>query len=188
MSDLYRDIIVYLDASLYTEGRLEVAAAMAQQYDAKLTGVHISTNAAFEGNWRDRAAEISDRFEAVARARGVPFRYRAASGELVSNLFVHSADLFVATQPHVDTAHLAYDAVPEKRCSPEGCQDYTALQLAKERNRKERPSRMERLSRSHSRSARRAAYSQKRPNASLSSRSNVTTTARKPTWTPSSRI
>jgi hypothetical protein len=44
----------------------------------------------------------------------VPFRYRAAARESASNLFVHSADLFVATQPHVDTEHLAYDAVPEK--------------------------------------------------------------------------
>ena len=97
-----------------------MAAAMAQEHGAKLTGVDISTNAAFEGNWRDRAAEIGDRFEAVARARGVPFRYRAASGESVSNLFVHSADLFLATQPHVDTAHLAYEAVPEKTLLTEG--------------------------------------------------------------------
>ena len=86
---------------------------MAQQHRAKLTGVDISTDAAFEGRWRERAARSGDRFEAVARARGVPFRYRAAR-ESVSNLFVHSADLFVATQPHADTAHLAYDAVPEK--------------------------------------------------------------------------
>lgn len=114
LSESYQDIIVYLDASSYLQDRLEVAAVLAQQHGAKLTGVDISTNAAFEGNWRDRAAEIGDRFEAVARARGVPFRYRATSGESVSNLFVHSADLFVATQPHIDTAHLAYDAVPEK--------------------------------------------------------------------------
>ena len=79
MSDSYRDIIVYLDASSYAEDRLEVAAALAQQHRAKLTGVDISTNAAFEGRWRERAAEIGDRFEVVARARGVPFRYRAAA-------------------------------------------------------------------------------------------------------------
>ncbi len=114
MSDSYRDIIVYLDASSHTDDRLEVAVALAQQHGAKLTGVDISTDAAFEGRWRERAAEISDRFEAVAQARGVPFRDRAAARESASNLFVHSADLFVATQPHDDTAHLAYDAVPEK--------------------------------------------------------------------------
>ena len=77
-------------------------------------GLILAPTRAFQGKWRDRAAEIGDRFEAVARARGVPFRYRVAARELASNLFVHSADLFVATQPHVDTAHLAYDAVPEK--------------------------------------------------------------------------
>ncbi len=114
MSNSYKDVIVYLDASSYLEDRLEVAAALAQQHGAKLTGVDISTDTAFEGRWRDRAAGIGDRFEAVARARSVPFRYRAAARESASNLFVHSSDLFVATQPHVDTARLAYDAVPEK--------------------------------------------------------------------------
>lgn len=76
-----RDIIVYLGASSHTEDRLEVAVALAQQHGAKLTGVDISTGAAFEGRWRERAAEIGDRFEAVARAREVPFRYRAAARE-----------------------------------------------------------------------------------------------------------
>ena len=79
LSNSSKDIIVYLDASSYAEDKLEVAAALAQQHGAKLTGVDISTDAAFEGRWRDRAAEIGDRFEAVARARGVPSRYRAAA-------------------------------------------------------------------------------------------------------------
>jgi nucleotide-binding universal stress UspA family protein len=114
LSYSYKDIIVYLDASPYLEGRLEAAAALAERHKARLIGVDISTQAAFEGKWRERATEIGDRFEAAARARGVPFRYRAAARESASNLFVHSSDLFVATQPHVDTAHLAYDAVPEK--------------------------------------------------------------------------
>ena len=114
MLDSYRDILVYLDASLYLEDRLDVAAALAQQHGANLIGVDISTSAAFEGQWRDRAAEIGDRFEAAARARGVPHRYRVAARESASNLFVHSADLFVATRLNDATAHLALAAVPEK--------------------------------------------------------------------------
>jgi len=47
LSDSYKDIIAYLDASSYAEERLEVAAALAQQHGAKLTGVDISTHAGF---------------------------------------------------------------------------------------------------------------------------------------------
>jgi nucleotide-binding universal stress UspA family protein len=114
LSDSFRDIVVYLDASSYLEDRLDVAAALAKRHGANLIGVDITTQDAFEGQSRERAAEIGDRFEAVARARGVPYRYRFASREAASNLFVHSADLFVATQPNDESAHLAYAAVPEK--------------------------------------------------------------------------
>jgi nucleotide-binding universal stress UspA family protein len=76
--------------------------------------VDISTEAAFEGEWRARAVGIRDSFETIARERAIPFQYRVALREAASGLYVHSADLFVATQPHVDTAHLAFDAVPER--------------------------------------------------------------------------
>jgi nucleotide-binding universal stress UspA family protein len=110
----YKDIVVYLDASPYVEPRLEVATAFAQQHKARLTGVDVSTLAAYEGRWRERAVELQDRFETAAKARGIPFKYHVAGRESASGLFVHSADLFVATQPHVDTAHLAFDGVPER--------------------------------------------------------------------------
>ena len=133
-----------------------MAAALAQQHGAKLTGVDISTHAGFPRQVRrDRAAEIGDRFEAVARARGVPFRYRVAARELASNLFVHSADLFVATQPHVDTAGTGLRRGSRKNVAyRRGARPDTALLLEKERNWKARPGRMERVSRSHSRNAR----------------------------------
>jgi nucleotide-binding universal stress UspA family protein len=110
----YKDIIVYLDASPYLEKRLDVAVALAQQHKAKLIGVDISTVAAFEGHWRARAEAIQDTFETTARGRRVDFQYRVAAWEAASGLYVHSADLFVATQPHVDTAHLALSSVPEQ--------------------------------------------------------------------------
>jgi nucleotide-binding universal stress UspA family protein len=110
----FKDIIVYLDASPFLEARLDVAATLAQQHHSKLIGVDISTAAAFEGDWRARAEGIQDSFETIARDRGILFQYRVAARESASGLYVHSVDLFVATQPHIDTAHLAFDAVPEQ--------------------------------------------------------------------------
>jgi nucleotide-binding universal stress UspA family protein len=110
----YKDIVVYLDASPYLETRLEVATAFAQQHGAKLIGVDVSTQAAFEGAWREQAVEIPERFEAAAKARDIPFKYHVAGRESASGLFVHASDLFVATQPHIDTAHLAFDGAPER--------------------------------------------------------------------------
>lgn len=110
----YKDIIVYLDAGPYLEDRLDVAIALAQQHQARLIGVDISTEKAFEGDCRARAQCLQDTFETVMKDRGARFQYRAAVQEPASNLYVHAADLFVATQPHVDTAHLAFSAVPEE--------------------------------------------------------------------------
>jgi nucleotide-binding universal stress UspA family protein len=110
----YKDIIVYLDAGPYLEQRLDVATSLAQQHRARLIGVDISTEGAFEGDWRTRAQGIQDTFESIAEERHIPFQYRVARRESASRLFVHSTDLFIATQPHVDTAHLALEAVPEQ--------------------------------------------------------------------------
>jgi nucleotide-binding universal stress UspA family protein len=110
----YKDILVYLDAGPYLETRLEAATDLAQRHKAKLIGVDVSTEVAFEGPWRARAEQIQEIFESSARAARIAFQYRVASRESASSLYAHSVDLFVATQPHVDTAHLAFDAVPEK--------------------------------------------------------------------------
>jgi len=110
----FKDIVIYLDASPYLEQRLEVATAFAQKHGARLIGLDVSTPAAFEGAWRERAVEIPDRFETAAKALGVPFKYHVAGRESASGLFVHSSDLFVATQPHVDTAHLTFEGGPER--------------------------------------------------------------------------
>jgi nucleotide-binding universal stress UspA family protein len=110
----YKDILVYLDAGPYLETRLEVATALAQRHKAKLIGVDVSTEAAFEGDWRARAEQLEEIFESSARAAQIAFQYRVASQASASTFYAHSADLFIATQPHVDTEHLAFDAVPEK--------------------------------------------------------------------------
>jgi nucleotide-binding universal stress UspA family protein len=110
----YKDILVYLDAGPYLETRLEAATALAQRHKAKLIGVDVSTEAAFADPWRARAEQIQEVFESSARAAGITSQYRVASRETKSSLYAHSVDLFVATQPHVDTAHLAFDGVPEK--------------------------------------------------------------------------
>ncbi len=110
----YKDILVYLDAGPFLESRLEAAVALARQHGARLTGVDISTDAASEGEWRPRVDALQETFETQARQAALEFQYRTANRDPISNLYAHSADLFVATQPHKDTAHLALASVPEQ--------------------------------------------------------------------------
>lgn len=110
----YKDIIVYLDASAFLEPRLDVAIKLAQQHKARLIGVDISTEAALEGEWKQRAEALQDIFETQAKEHCIEFQFRVAAANNASNLCVHSADLFIATQPHPDTARLALRSVPEE--------------------------------------------------------------------------
>jgi nucleotide-binding universal stress UspA family protein len=111
----YKDIIVYLDASDLNEPRLETAIKIAAQHKAKLTGVNISTAAAFEGESREKAQAIQGTFKKMVRIAGLEAEYRVAgtSAKTAQELFSHCADLIVASQPHPDSAHLAAAAVPK---------------------------------------------------------------------------
>jgi nucleotide-binding universal stress UspA family protein len=77
-------------------------------------GIDISTEAALEGEWRKRAEALQDTFETQARDNQIEFQFRIAGADVASNLYAHSADLFIATQPHADSAHLALGSVPEQ--------------------------------------------------------------------------
>lgn len=111
----FKDLIVYLDASELNEARLETAVALAERHQARLTGVDISTAAAFDGKWHDRAVGLQDAFEARTRAAGLQAEYRPANPNAKSaqELFTHCADLIVASEPHPDSAHLAATVVPK---------------------------------------------------------------------------
>ncbi|MEK1850622.1 MAG: universal stress protein [Phyllobacterium sp.] len=113
----YKDIIVYLDASDLNEARVETAIKIAAQHNAKLTGVDISTAAAFEGERRERAQAIQGTFEKMVRTAGLEAECRVAStsAKTAQELFSlsHCADFIVASQPHPDSAHLTAAAVPK---------------------------------------------------------------------------
>jgi nucleotide-binding universal stress UspA family protein len=110
----YKDIIVYLDAGPFLEMRLDVALKTAAKHKARLVGIDISTEAARQSELAERVRSLQETFETQARQHRVDFQFRVAASEDASNLYVHSVDLFIATQPHVDSAHLALGAVPEQ--------------------------------------------------------------------------
>ena len=110
----YKDILVYLDAGPFLESRLEAAVALARRHGARLTGVDVSTEAAFEGEWRPRVEALQETFETQARRAALEFQFRTADRQPIGNLHAHYADLFVATQSHKDTEHLALAGVPEQ--------------------------------------------------------------------------
>lgn len=111
----YQDIIVYLDASELNEPRLETAIKIATQHKSKLTGVNISTAAAFEGESREQAQAIQGTFETMVRIAGLEAEYRVAgtAARTAQELFSHCADLIVASQLHPDSGHLGAAAVPK---------------------------------------------------------------------------
>lgn len=112
----YEDVVVYLDASEQAEARIRTAIELATRHKARLIGVDVSTEAAFEGLSRERALSIEDAFGEMARAAGLTFEYRATDTRATTAEapLRHCADLIVTTQPHPDQRHLANPAVPKE--------------------------------------------------------------------------
>ena len=74
----YKEIIVYLDPTSDTADRLQVAIGMAAAHGARLIGVDACSDAAFEGEWRERAVGLVDLFETSIKEAGVRGAYRGA--------------------------------------------------------------------------------------------------------------
>jgi nucleotide-binding universal stress UspA family protein len=111
----FKDILVYLDAGAQTDARVRTAVDLAVRHKARLVGVDISTEAALVGEERDRAVSLETDFTKRARAAGIPFKFRATSpqAKTAQDLYSHSADLLITTQPHPDRLHLANPAIPK---------------------------------------------------------------------------
>jgi nucleotide-binding universal stress UspA family protein len=111
----YKDILVYLDGSPDNEGRLDVAIALARTYEARLTGVDVSTEAAFESQWAERATGLAALFDDKARQAHVAHHFKLADRAAASwkALYAHYADLLIATQPNPAASGLVLSAVPE---------------------------------------------------------------------------
>lgn len=111
----YKDILVFLDATSDTAGRLELAITLAQQNDARVIGVDVSAPAAFEGRWKDQAAGLQDLFQSRLDHAHLDGGFRVADRSTGSwkALYAHFADLVIATQRHESNAGLVLPAVPE---------------------------------------------------------------------------
>ena len=112
----YRDILVFLDGSHDNEARLDFALSLAKTHGARLTGVDVSSAAAFMGEWSQRATIVEESFEAQARRVGVKFRFKFADRESAGwkDLHAHYADLIIATQPNMEASGMILSAVPEE--------------------------------------------------------------------------
>jgi nucleotide-binding universal stress UspA family protein len=111
----YREILVYLDPSSDSDIRLDFAIQLAATHEARLIGVDACSDAAFEGELRDRATGLADNFDAKIHLAGLRGSFRGADRERKGALlrYAHHADLIVAPQPDVETRNLIVAGVPE---------------------------------------------------------------------------
>lgn len=111
----YKDILVFLDATSDTPGRLDLAIALARQHGARVLGVDVSTPAAFEGRWKEQATGLQDLFLSRLDHAHLNGEFRVADRSTGSwkALYAHFADLVVATQRHESNAGLVLPSVPE---------------------------------------------------------------------------
>ncbi len=112
----YKDILVFLDVTPGTPARLELAVSLCRQFNARLMGVDISTSAAFDGEWKEKALTLEAMFDETLSMNSLQGEFRVV-GNRESNwkdLYAHYADLIVATQQDERTAHLVSKAVPDE--------------------------------------------------------------------------
>jgi nucleotide-binding universal stress UspA family protein len=78
--------------------------------------VDVSTEAAFEGDWSERAAGLESLFQDKARQAQIEHRFRVADRAATSwkALYAHYVDLLIATQPNSASSGLVLSAVPEE--------------------------------------------------------------------------
>ncbi len=111
----YKEIIVYLDPSTDTDNRLKLAVALAESHGARLIGVDACSDAAYEGEWRDRALGLEELFESTIETAGLRGVYRSADQwtKGTGHSYAHYADLIIAPQPEFETKNLITAGIPE---------------------------------------------------------------------------
>jgi len=111
----YKDILVFLDATSDTPGRLDLAITLARQDDARVVGVDVSTPAAFEGRWKDQATGLQDLFLSRLDKDHLNGEFRVAdrSTGAWKALYAHFADLVIATQRDESNKDIVLSGVPE---------------------------------------------------------------------------
>jgi hypothetical protein len=111
----YKEILVYLDPHSDSDNRLRLAVDLAVSHGARLIGVDASSEAAFEGEWRDRAVGLQDLFEETIKRAGIKGVYRGAdrSADGGQHHYAHYADLIIAPQPKFEATDLIIAGIPE---------------------------------------------------------------------------
>jgi len=126
-----RDLVVFVDGRAHNEGTLEFAAALAEDHEARLTGVFIrpaprfseaetfvrgtgmgdAIEVAYE-RMRSAEAERRGQFEALVRRHAVPWEWRSVSSPLAGALAVHAR--------YADLAMVAREDPSDERVGPPG--------------------------------------------------------------------
>lgn len=117
MDGSFRDIIVFLSAGESSPARLDLAVRLAQQHDARLTGVDVSPPAVFDGERREQAVGLEGAFDERLRSVGVRGSFRVGNRSDVVGwkaLYAHYADLVIAPTADEAAAGLVLPAVPEE--------------------------------------------------------------------------
>jgi len=110
----YKEILVYLDPTPDSEERIKLAIALAQEHGARVVGVDACSDAAFSGEWRERALGLEDRFHAALGEAGLRGAYRGADQWTEpGHRYAHYVDLILASQPDFEVKPLVLGGIPE---------------------------------------------------------------------------
>ena len=111
----YKEILVYLDPHPDSDNRLRFAVDLAVSHGARLIGVDACSDAAFEGEWRERAVGLQGLFEESITRAGIKGAYRGAhrSTNGGRHHYAHYADLIIAPQPEFEAKGLIIGGIPE---------------------------------------------------------------------------
>lgn len=112
----YNDILVFLDGSLDNEARLEFAIALATTHKGRLTGLDVSSAAAFESEWSERARSLNETFDKRLTASGLESRFRIADRTASGwkDFYAHYSDIVISTQPNAEASGKILPGVPEE--------------------------------------------------------------------------
>jgi nucleotide-binding universal stress UspA family protein len=109
----YKDVLVYLDPTSDTYNRLRLAATIASSYGARLIGMDVCSEAAFEGQWRERATGLKELFDEATKKAGIDGTFFSAPKSGREHRYAHYADLIIASQREVEAEDLIVPGIPE---------------------------------------------------------------------------
>ncbi len=114
MATAYKDILVYLDPTNASQDRLALAVSLAREHGARLVGVDVSADEAFNGAWGERALRIAPEFEealknAALKGRFIPSELRSTLGGEQT----HCVDLIIAPRPAGEARPLIRSEIPD---------------------------------------------------------------------------